>query len=78
MNAIKRVWSGWKSLSHYIGDFQSRLLLSIFYFTLLLPFGLGARWFDDSLQLKFDRPLQSGWVKRPSAPHGLDDARRHF
>ena len=41
-------WSRWKELSQKAADFQARILLTVFYFTLMAPFGvmamaLGAR-----------------------------------
>ncbi len=74
----KKFWSEWKITSRYIGEFQSRLLLSLFYFTFLVPFGLLARLFDRSLDLRFHQPKQTGWVKRSPAQDSLDEARRHF
>lgn len=75
---LKKFWNEWKIAAKYIGDFQSRLLLSVFYFTLLAPFGLLARFFDNSLELRFDQPRQTGWVKRQPAPDTLEEASRHF
>ena len=75
---LKKLWSEWKVTGKYIGDFQSRLLLSLFYFTILAPFGLLARFFDQSLDLRFHQPKQTGWVKRPAVQDSLDEARRHF
>jgi hypothetical protein len=49
---FSRLWERWKSVAHAIGNFQARLLLSIFYFLLLAPFGLGVKLFSDPLGLK--------------------------
>jgi len=37
---FKPFWERWMALAHVIGNFQSRLLLSIFYFLVLSPCGL--------------------------------------
>ncbi len=52
-----------KDLLIRIGSFQARLILAVFYFTLLAPFALAARWFADPLDLQ--RP---GWLERDDAP----------
>jgi len=59
---IKRFWQRWKAFAHVIGNFQARLLLSLFYFLLLSPFGLGVKLFSDPLRVK-KRTLPH-WISR--------------
>jgi hypothetical protein len=40
MKILRLVWSQWLRIARRIGVFESRLLLTLFYFTLLLPLGL--------------------------------------
>ena len=47
---------------HDIGNFQSRLLLTVFYFTILAPFALVLRMASDPLQR---RPRATSWVEWP-------------
>jgi hypothetical protein len=64
-------------LAVHIGDFQARLLLTVFYFTVLTPFGLMARFVIDPLALR--RPHnESAWVSRIQTPPVLSSARRQF
>lgn len=58
VSTLKRLWSGWKRVAKVIGDFQARVLLTVLYFTVLLPFGLAMRVFGDRLHIKH-RP--EGW-----------------
>jgi len=51
-SVLHRAWMGWKRLGKKIGDFQARLLLTVFYFILLSPFALGVRWWSDPLGIK--------------------------
>jgi hypothetical protein len=44
---FRRVWERWKVVAHKIGTFQSRVLLTIFYVLILLPFGVGIRLLSD-------------------------------
>jgi hypothetical protein len=48
---LKRLWQAWKELAHRIGNFQARVVLTIFY-ALLAPFGVGTRLFSDPLRTK--------------------------
>lgn len=70
---LKRAWKNWKQAAHAVGTFQARVLLTIFYAVLVLPFGIFARLFSDSLRTKY-RPTQ--WAERPSATHDLQWAKR--
>jgi hypothetical protein len=70
---LKRAWQAWKRLAHKIGNFQARVLLTIFYGVLILPFGLAARLFSDPLRIK-RRP--SEWLDHSSEPTDLQWARR--
>jgi hypothetical protein len=72
-----KLWSGWKQLSHYIGDFQARLLLTFFYFTLALPFGLIGRFLIDPLKLR-QKKTSSSWIKRETVDQDIATARNQF
>ncbi|HUO16163.1 MAG TPA: hypothetical protein VMX38_14355 [Verrucomicrobiae bacterium] len=72
-NLYKRAWQAWKDLAHKIGNFQARVILSIFYGILVLPFGLAARWFSDPLRIK-KRPEQ--WLDHPNEAYDLEWARK--
>jgi hypothetical protein len=72
-NLYKRAWQAWKDLAHKIGNFQARVILSIFYASLVLPFGLAARLFSDPLRIK-KKPEQ--WLDHPNEAYDLEWARR--
>lgn len=48
----KRAWQRWLRIATVIGDFQARVILSVFYFVIVLPFGLLVRLFMDPLSIK--------------------------
>ena len=50
--SIKRGWAVWTKIAHKIGNFQARVLLTIMYAILVLPFGLAVRLFGDPLRMK--------------------------
>ncbi len=76
-SVLRTVWHGWKRLGRKIGDFQARVLLTIFYFVMIAPFALIVRWATDPLAVK--GRTAKGWRLRP-APVGtpLERARRQF
>jgi hypothetical protein len=65
--------AGWKKVGHAIGNFQARVLLTVIYSVLILPFGLAVRFFSDSMHTK-KRPEK--WFDHPPIPNTLDEARR--
>ena len=71
--ALKRLWEGWKKIAHIIGNFQARVLLTIFYAVLVLPFGVAARLFSDPLRIK-KRPTE--WLDHPNEAIDMQWARK--
>ena len=72
MQRVKKLWAGWKRIAHAIGNFQARILLTIIYAVLILPFGLAVRFFSDSLSTK-NRPVK--WMDYPGVASNLEQAR---
>jgi hypothetical protein len=65
----------WKVIAHKIGEFQSRLLLSFFYFVFFAPFAIGLKIFSDPLQIKNCH----GWLTRSDAEENqTESARRQY
>jgi len=52
MTILRKIWAGWKRIGGYIGDFIGRLILTLLYFTIVLPFGLAVRLFADPLGIR--------------------------
>ena len=76
MEALRKVWQAWKRIGQVIGDTIARVVLTIFYFTVFLPFGLGVRLWGDPLAI---RPRgQSTWLERSTEAQELTlkDSRR--
>lgn len=77
MCALKTLWEKWKVIAHKIGDFQARVLLSIFYFVVFGPFAVGLRILSNPLRIRVIGA--HGWLKRPEAEgDALTLARRQF
>ena len=70
---LKRIWQSWKRAAHAIGTFQARVLLTLFYATLVLPFAIFVRLFSDPLRIK-RRPTE--WLEHTGETQDLEWARR--
>ncbi len=58
-SAARQLWEQWKRLARKIGDFQARVLMTIFYFLILGPVAMVLRWSSDPLAMKPSTPR--GW-----------------
>ena len=76
MKALQKFWHAWKRFGQVMGDFIGRLVLTVFYFTLFMPFGLGVRFFGDPLALHPSGP--SKWLERTTKDLTIDDTRRLY
>jgi hypothetical protein len=74
MEILRKFWAGWKRFGQFMGDIIGRLVLTIFYFTVFLPFGVGVRLFGDRLDIR--SRVSSGWRERKTLDLTLDDSRR--
>lgn len=70
-------WSRWRELSQKAADVQARVLLTVFYFTVMLPFGVVFGLFKDPLRVKH-RPSGTYWIERKPVSESLADAQRQF
>jgi hypothetical protein len=76
MALLQKIWNLWQRFGRFIGNLVGRVILSIFYFTIMLPFSLGATLLGDMLKIKQkDQPY---WVPRQPLSDSLEQARRQF
>jgi hypothetical protein len=54
----------------------TRIVLTLLYFTVFLPFGVGARFFTDPLQIKTER--ERSWNERESGDKSLEEIMRQY
>lgn len=72
---LKLAWQKWRAFAHVLGNFQARLLLTVFYFVFVGPIGLVLRWRTDPLKTRHPGP-GSFWLERETRDLTLEDARR--
>lgn len=70
-------WEGWKSFSTRMGNYQGRVLLVLFYFVVITPWGFIVRLFSDPLQIR-SSSAASYWIQRESLQADMEEAQRQF
>ncbi len=66
-------WKRFSIIVAIVGDAQGQFLATLFYFTILAPFGLLARLFSDPLR---QRHPPTTWIARDPVENGLEGAKR--
>jgi hypothetical protein len=77
MEILKKFWRGWMKFGHFMGDIVGRVVMTLFYFTLLLPFGVIVTLFSDPLDRKRTNQPPA-WHARTTGDRTLEEARRQF
>ncbi len=62
-----------------VGNFNGQVILTLFYFTIVLPFGLISRIFGDALNMKWQgKNYKTNFSKWEHPQETLDTARKPF
>lgn len=72
------LWKYWEKFGEFIGIIIGRLFLMVFYFTVVLPFGVGLRLFGDPLRMRGKGEQQPTWVVRSSTETSLEAGYNQF
>jgi hypothetical protein len=77
MNLLRKFWEKWKAFGHKVGNFQARLILTIFYFVVISPFAAVVKFVSKPLRLKMLRT--SNWLANQAEREDIMvRARRQF
>lgn len=76
-NPIRNLWQFWKSFSKKMGNFQSKIILSFFFFILVSPFALAVKIFSDPLRIK-SHGMKSHWLSKKDMNSDIERFRRQF
>lgn len=75
----RRAWQIWQRFGHMLGDLLARVVLTVFYFTIFVPFAIIARLTQDPLGLKrTEGPLWLPATDGSAGVDAVDAARRQF
>ena len=77
MEYLRKLWSAWMRFGHFMGDIVGRVVMTLFYFTILLPFGVIVTLFSDPLDHKH-KNKPPAWHARTTGDRTLEEARRQF
>jgi len=75
MEILNEIWNRWKRFAQFLGDWIARIILTIFYFSFFLPFGLIISRWGDPLAIRNSQPR---WITRITHDVDIDKARRMF
>lgn len=77
MDLLRKIWQAWKRFGQFLGDVLARVVLTLFYFTVFVPFGLGVTLLSDPLRIR--RPGGPHlWLSRQTGDQSVNEARRQF
>jgi hypothetical protein len=76
MDFLKKAWRAWLRIAKPIGNFQSQVILSVFYIIILLPLGIYFR-ITDPLRIK-SKVKRSNFSPWNHLKEKLEDARRQY
>ncbi|MCL5958840.1 MAG: hypothetical protein M1358_05890 [Chloroflexi bacterium] len=75
---FRRWWNGWMAFARATGHFQSRVLLGLFYFFLVTPFGVAVRALGDPLRICRGQGMTNWTLRNETGPTTIDRARRQY
>jgi len=77
--ALKWIYIAWMSTAFVLGFVMAHVILTLFFFLVITPLGLLARWFgQDFLCLKLDRGATSYWLPRKTKSETAKNYERQF
>ena len=74
----RSLWDGWRSFARRMGNYQSRMLMSFLYFTVVLPFGLAVTFLSDPLGIRHAGNPSTWRPKHIAAKPSLEEAGRQY
>jgi len=75
MKFLKVAWKKWRAFGQVMGDFVARIFMTVFYFTVAVPFGVAVRLLKDPLHLK---SKEVAWLKREEREETIETARKLY
>jgi len=73
---LKILCSKWKVFAKKIGIFQSRLILTIFYFSIFAPFGIIFSLLKDELRIR--KRQKSTWIRKAKQCQTLEAMKEQY
>ena len=67
----------WRIIARNLSNFQAKIFLTLAYFSLMVPFGLGVRWLSDPLRVKTVGRIPT-WRRRGRCGSDPAEMRRQY
>lgn len=77
MKLVKALWQKWLPIAQAIGNFQTQLILTLFYLIILSPVGLLMRFLSDPLRLQ-PKNQRTNFQKWEHQKEDLGQARKQY
>ncbi len=75
-NALRTTaWARYRIITQIMGDILGRVISTVFYFTILVPFGIGSVLLSDPLHRK-PANMKPTWLERHPVGNDIDSAMR--
>lgn len=75
---FKRLWHRWTGFSKRMGSFQSRVMLSFFFFVIVSPAAVLIKVLGDPLSIKRKKAMDTYWLAKTPSSTEIEDYRRQF
>jgi hypothetical protein len=76
---LRPLYRAWMGLALVLGYVMTRVLLTLVFFLLVVPIGLGMRWTGkDPLQRKWDRKAPTYWIRREHPEESPDRLEKYY
>jgi hypothetical protein len=73
---MRKLWEHWKRIAKAIGNFNARVIMTVFYFLFLAPLSIPVKAKDP---LAIRGKNKTGWIPRPASEGTpMDHAMRQF
>ena len=73
---VNLAWTRMNVISAVVGDMNGRFIAVLFYFTILVPFGIGSTLLSDPLRRKNLTPNNTKWEQREAVPTDMNSAKQ--
>ena len=78
MPTFLKIWKKWLKIARIIGNFQLRIIFSVFYILFFAPIGVMFRFFHDPLLMYEKRRRESMFVSWEYPEESLKEAAKPF
>jgi hypothetical protein len=75
---FRKLWHRWTGFSKRMGSFQSRVMLSFFFFILISPAALIIKIVGDPLSIKRKKAMDTYWLPKMPSSTEIEEYRRQF